>query len=146
MLFNLSRAFLFFSLDNVSCNYLVNRKFSFCFHYAIKWDKKVYLQLIIKKVYKIWHNPLKCCLFFWQQKQTPKKIHEKVNSAFHQVVLTKSIYTEIGYQNRFGVPGSNKFNTEICVISHIALVQWIAGRRLNSQELIGCGSDGSGWN
>ena len=36
-LFNLSRVF-FFSLDNVHViiNYLVNPKFSFCFHYAIK--------------------------------------------------------------------------------------------------------------
>ena len=77
---------------------------------------------------------------FRHQNQTPEKIHEKVNSAFHQVVLTASSYTEIGYQTTFGVPGTNKFNTEICVISHIALVHWIAGRRLNSQELIDCGS------
>ena len=35
-LFNLSQVFFFFSLDNESCSYLVNHKFSFCFHYAIK--------------------------------------------------------------------------------------------------------------
>ena len=46
----------------------------------------------------------------------------------------------MGTKTTFGVPGTNKFNTEICVISHIALVHWIAGRRLNSQELIGSGS------
>ena len=44
------------------------------------------------------------------------------------------------HSTTFDVPGTHKFNTEICVISHIALVHWIAGRRLNSQELIGSGS------
>ena len=46
----------------------------------------------------------------------------------------------MGTKTTFDVPGIHKFNTEICVMSHIALVHWVAGRRFNSQELIGCGS------
>ena len=136
-LFNLSQVFFFFSLDNESCSYLVNHKFSFCFHYAIKWATKVCLSLIIKKEYTILQTSLECCLPFRLQKQTSEKIHEKVNSAFGQVAATTISYTEFGYQNRFWC---SWLISAIGVVSDKTLIQWIAGWRLNNQELISCGS------
>ena len=40
------------------------------------------------------------------------------------------VIQRFGTKTTFGVSGSNKFNTEICVIRHITLVQWIAGEGL----------------
>ena len=40
---------------------------------------------------------LKCCLSFWAS--------QTINSVFHQVVLTTSSYTEVGYQIDFSVRG-----------------------------------------
>ena len=65
--------FFRWTMYRVIINYLVNPKFSFCFHYAIKWAKKVYLPLIIKKEQKIWHNPLKCCVPFSTSEPNTRK-------------------------------------------------------------------------
>ena len=46
-------------------------------------------------------NLFRLLLFFGHKNQTPEKIHEKVNSAFHRVLLTTSSYTDVGYQNWF---------------------------------------------
>ena len=46
----------------------------------------------------------------------------------------------LGTKAGFVVPGWKKFNTEIVVDRHIPLFQLLVGRRLNSQELIVCGS------
>ena len=91
-------------------------------------------------------QPFEVLSFFDIRSKPQKRSMRRLTVHFTKLFKPKIFIQRLGTKTAFGVPGSDKFNTEICVVSHIALVQWIAGRRLNSQELIGCGSDGSGWN